>query len=182
MAIINGINYLQFSMYNFKLSYMKNDIMKDILMVSTQYSDKQSLTSKFKKIYDSFKLLINQDILYQIIMCFIKQKRFLEGAILIQYSKKFDNITAYKLLKNTCDKNEFINIDCFKYIWKMVLFEYLANSFYRNNNYEALSRIKVLIKRVSNHQFFKGHIFRKNFKIVNFFNFLDYLNNIKYNF
>ena len=87
---------------------------------------------------------------------------------------------AYKLLKNICEKNEFIKIECFKYIWKMCLFEYLANYFYNSNNHDALAKIKTLIKRVSNHQFFKGHLLRKNFKIVNFLDFLDYLNNIKY--
>ena len=166
MTIINGINYLQFSMEQFKLSYMKNDLINDF--------------TKIKKNYESFKSCLNQDILYQLIMCFVKQKRYLEGVILIQYSKKFDSVVAYKLLKNICEKNEFIKIECFKYIWKMCIFEYLANSFYNNNNYDALSKIKILIKRISNHQFFKGHLLRKNFKILNFFDFLDYLNNIKY--
>ena len=168
MTIINGINYLQFSMEQFKLSYMKNDLMNDF--------------AKIKKNYEAFKSSLNQDILYQLILCFVKQKRYLEGVILIQYSKKFESVVAYKLLKNICEKNEFIKIECFKYIWKMCLFEYLANSFYNSNNHDALAKIKTLIKRVSNHQFFKGHLLRKNFKIVNFFDFLDYLNNIKYNF
>jgi len=167
-TIINGINYLQFSMEQFKLAYMKNDLVNDF--------------NKIKKSYETFKSSLNQDILYQLIMCFVKQKRYLEGVILIQYSKKFESVVAYKLLKNICEKNEFIKIECFKYIWKMCLFEYLANSFYNNNNCDALSKIKTLIRRVSNHQFFKGHLLRKHFKIVNFFDFLDYLNNIKYNF
>ena len=168
MAIVNGINYLQIYMSNFKIEYMKNDLMTDI--------------SKIKKSYENFKSLLNQDILYQLILCFIKQKRFLEGVILIQYSKKFDSEVAYKLLQYICEKNDFINIINFKYIWKMVLFEYLSNFFYKNNNLDALAKIKSLIKRVSNHQFLKGHPIRKHFKITNFINFLDYLNNIKYNF
>ena len=110
MAIVNGINYLQIYMSNFKIEYMKNDLMTDI--------------SKIKKSYENFKSLLNQDILYQLILCFIKQKRFLEGVILIQYSKKFDSEVAYKLLQYICEKNDFINIINFKYIWKMVLFEY----------------------------------------------------------
>ena len=168
MAIVNGINYLQIYMSNFKIEYMKNDLMTDI--------------SKIKKSYENFKSLLNQDILYQLILCFIKQKRFLEGVILIQYSKKFDSEVAYKLLQYICEKNDFINIVNFKYIWKMVLFEYLSNFFYKNNNLDALAKIKSLIKRVSNHQFLKGHPIRKHFKITNFINFLDYFNNIKYNF
>jgi hypothetical protein len=162
-VIINGINFLQFSMSNFKVEYMKNDLLNDI--------------SKVQKLFEQFKSLINQDILFQIILCFIKEKRFLEGIILIQYIKKF-----YNLLQNACEKNDFVNVESFKYIWKMIIFEYLSNFFYKNNNYDALAKIKTLVKRVSNHQFFKGHPSRKNFKIVNFFNFLDYLNNIKYNF
>jgi hypothetical protein len=167
-VIINGINFLQFSISNFKVEYMKNDLLNDI--------------SKVQKLFEQFKSLINQDILFQIILCFIKQKRFLEGIILIQYIKKFDTAVLYNLLQNACEKNDFINIESFKYIWKMIIFEYLSNFFYKNNNYDALAKIKTLVKRVSNHQFFKGHPLRKNFKIVNFFNFLDYLNNIKYNF
>ena len=167
MTIINGINYLQFSMEQFKIAYMKNDLMNDF--------------NKIKKSYEAFKSSLNQDILYQLILCFVTQKRYLEGVILIQYSKKFESVVAYKLLKNICEKNEFIKIECFKYIWKMCLFEYLANYFYNSNNHDALAKIKTLIKRVSNHQFFKGHLLRKNFKIVNFLDFLDYLNNIKYN-
>ena len=167
-TIINGINFLQLSMSNFKIAYMKNDLMNDI--------------TKIQKNYDTFKSLLNQDILYQIILCFIKQNRFLDALILIQYTKKLETTVVYKLLQNVRDKNDFINIDNFKYIWKMIIFEYLSNFFYRNYNFDALNKIKSLIKRVSNHQFFKGHAFRKNFKIVNFFNFLDYLNNIKYNF
>ena len=168
IAIINGINYFQIFLSNFKIEYMKNDLMTDI--------------SKIKKNYDNFKSLLNQDILYQLIFCLTNQKRFLEGLILIQYTKKFDDTLAYKLLQYACEKNDFINIESFKFIWKMVLFEYLSNFFYKNNNYDALEKIKSLIKRVSNHQFFKGHPLRKHFKIVNFINFFDYLNNIKYNF
>ena len=170
MTIINGIDYLNLSMNNFKINYMKNDLMMDIY--------------KVKKHYDSFKAILNQDILYQLILCFIKQKRFLEALILTQYTKKFVSSIAivYKLMENVCEKNECINIENFQFIWKLVIFEYLSYYFYRNNNYDALTKIENLIKRVSNHQYFKGHPFRKNFKILNFFNFLDYLNNIKYNF
>ena len=48
-------------------------------------------------------------------------------------------------------------------------------------NLEAVNKINALIKRISNHQYFKGHPIRKNFKILNFFNFLDFLNNTNYN-
>ena len=80
-----------------------------------------------------------------------------------------------------CEKNDFINFDNLKYIWKISIFEYLSNFYYSKNNIEAINKINALIKRISNHQYFKGHSIRKNFKIFNFFNFLDYLNNIKYN-
>ena len=136
---------------------------------------------KHKKNYELFKSLIDQDILYQIIICFIKEKKFLESIILIQYSKKFDKILAFKLLKNMFEKKDFINLENLKFIWKINIFEYLANYFYKNNNYEAINKINALIKRISNHQYFKGHLIRKNFKIVNFFNFLDYLTNANYN-
>ena len=166
-AIINGINYFKYSLNNFKITYIKLDLMSDNV--------------KIKKYYEAFKSLIDQDLLYQLILCLFKEKKFLECIILIQYSKKFDKIIAFKLLKNMCEKNDFINLESFKYIWKMSLFEYLSNFYAKNNNNEAINKINVLIKRISNHQFFKGHSIRKNFKILNFFNFLDYLNNINYN-
>ena len=146
---------------------MKLDLMNDSI--------------KLKKNYEMFKLSLDQDVLYQLIICFIKEKKFLESIILIQYSKKFDKNLVYKLLKNMCEKNDFINFDNLKYIWKITIFEYLSNFYYKMNNIEAINKINALIKRISNHQYFKGHSIRKNFKILNFFNFLDYLNNIKYN-
>ena len=166
-ALINGIDYLNFALNNYKLDHIKLDLMCDGI--------------KHKKNYELFKSLIDQDILYQIIICFIKEKKFLESIILIQYSKKFDKILAFKLLKNMFEKKDFINLENLKFIWKINIFEYLANYFYKNNNYEAINKINALIKRISNHQYFKGHLIRKNFKILNFFNFLDYLTNANYN-
>ena len=166
-AIINGIDFFNYNINNFRINYMKLDLMNDNI--------------KLKKYYETFKLIIEQDALYQIIICFIKEKKFLESIILIQYSKKFDKKLAFKLLKNMFEKNDFINLDNLKFILKISLFEYLANYYSQNNNYEAINKINALIKRISNHQYFKGHSIRKHFKIMNFFNFLDYLNNVKYN-
>ena len=166
-ALINGIDYLNHALYNYKINHIKLDLMCDNI--------------KLKKNYEAFKSVIDQDILYQIIICFIKEKKYLESIILIQYSKKFDKILAIKLLKNLFEKKDFINLENLKFIWKINIFEYLANFYYKNNNYEAINKINALIKRISNHQYFKGHPIRKNFKILNFFNFLDYLTNANYN-
>ena len=166
-AIVNSINYFTYLINNYKICFMKLDLMNDNV--------------KIKKNYEAFKSLIDQDILYQLILCFCEEKKFLESIILIQYSKKFDKNIAFILLKNLCEQNDSINLDNFKFIWKMPLFEYLANFYSKMNNNEAINKINVLIKRISNHQFFKGHQIRKKFKILNFFSFLDYLNNIKYN-
>ena len=166
-AIVNSINYFTYLINNYKICFMKLDLMNDNV--------------KIKKNYEAFKSLIDQDILYQLILCFCEEKKFLESIILIQYSKKFDKNIAFILLKNLCEQNDSINLDNFKFIWKMPIFEYLANFYSKMNNNEAINKINVLIKRISNHQFFKGHQIRKKFKILNFFNFLDYLNNIKYN-
>ena len=166
-AIVNSINYFTYLINNYKICFMKLDLMNDNV--------------KIKKNYEAFKSLIDQDILYQLILCFCEEKKFLESIILIQYSKKFDKNIAFILLKNLCEQNDSINLDNFKFIWKMPIFEYLANFYSKMNNNEAINKINVLIKRISNHQFFKGHQIRKKFKILNFFSFLDYLNNIKYN-
>ena len=167
-AIVNGINYFRYVMNNYKINYMKLDLMSDNI--------------KLKKNYETFKSLIDQDILYQLILCFFQEKRILESIILIQYSKKYDKNIAFILLKNLVENNDSINFNNFKFIWKIPLFEYLANYYSKNNNNEAINTINILIKRISNHQFFKGHQIRKNFKIINFLNFLEYLNNNKYNF
>ena len=166
-AIVNGINYFRYVMNNYKINYMKLDLMSDNI--------------KLKKNYETFKSLIDQDILYQLILCFFQEKRILESIILIQYSKKYDKNIAFILLKNLVENNDSINFNNFKFIWKIPLFEYLASYYSKNNNNEAINTINVLIKRISNHQFFKGHQIRKNFKIINFLNFLEYLNNNKYN-
>ena len=167
LALNNGIDYLNNVVENYKINYLKLDLMCDNI--------------KLRKNYEAFKLLIDQDVLYQIIICFIKEKKYLESIILIQYSVKFDKILALKLIKNMLEKNEFINLDNLKYIWKINIFEHFANYYYKMGNLEAVNKITALIKRISNHQYFKGHPIRKNFKILNFFNFLDFLNNTNYN-
>ena len=48
-TIINGINFLQLFMSNFKIAYMKNDLMNDI--------------TKIQKNYGTSNSLLNQDIL-----------------------------------------------------------------------------------------------------------------------
>ena len=89
-AIVNSINYFTYLINNYKIGFMKLDLMNDNI--------------KFKKHYEAFKSLIDQDILYQLILCFFQEKKFLESIILIQYSKKFDKNIAYILLKNLCKK------------------------------------------------------------------------------
>ena len=63
-------------------------------------------------------------------------------------------------------------------IWNVTYFEYIADIFNKNKDQQGLIKIKNLIKRISNHQFFKEYPLRKYIKIITFFNFLDY---IKYN-
>ena len=66
--------------------------------------------------------------------------------------------------------------DCCKYIWKTTYFEYLANISNKNNDRENLEKIKIIIKKIGNHRFFKDNPLRKHYKIINFFNFLVYIN------
>lgn len=88
------------------------------------------------------------------------------------------NNLEYKLIKSVCDDKKYINNECFKYIWKITYFEYFANIFNKNNDKENLENIKNNIKKIGNHRFFKEHPLRKHFKIINFFNFLDYIESI----
>ena len=163
IIILHGINYLTLS-----LNEIKNDFVKIDMFISL---------TDVNKMYDNFKLNLNQDILYQVIFCLIKEDMFLESAILIQYSKKLGNNLGCKLLKTAYDKKNF-NLDNIKYIWNVTYFEYIADIFNKNKDQQGLIKIKNLIKRISNHQFFKEYPLRKYIKIITFFNFLDY---IKYN-
>ena len=134
--------------------------------------------NQINKIYDLFKKNLNEDVLSQLIICLVKNKLFLESIALIQYSKTFNNAFEYRLIKAFYDDKKSLEDECFKYIWKITYFEYFASIFKKNNDFENLEKIKKLIKKISNHRFFKEHPLRKHFKIINFFNFLKYLNKI----
>ena len=159
-----GINYIISSMNEIKINYMKVDMSNNL--------------NQINKAYDIFKNNLNQDILSQLIICLIKNKLYLESIVLIQYSKSFNNILEYKIIKAFYEEKKTIEDDSFKYIWKITYFEYLANILKKNEDKGNLEKVKKLIKKVSNHRFFKEHPLRKHFKIINFFNFLDYLNSI----
>ena len=166
LLIKKGINYIISSMKDIKIKYMQIDINNNQSQINT--------------IYDLFKKNLNQDILSQLILCLIKNNLFLESIVLIQYSKLFNNNFEYKVIKSYYEqKKKSMNNICFKYIWKVNYFEYLANIFNKNNDLENLEKTRRVIKKISNHRFFKGHPLRKHFKIINFFNFLDYLNTLK---
>ena len=166
LLIKKGINYIISSMKDIKIKYMQIDINNNQSQINT--------------IYDLFKKNLNQDILSQLILCLIKNNLFLESIVLIQYSKLFNNNFEYKVIKSYYEqKKKSMNNICFKYIWKVNYFEYLANIFNKNNDLENLEKTRRVIKKISNHRFFKEHPLRKHFKIINFFNFLDYLNTLK---
>ena len=160
MLIKKGINYLKLSLSEIEIIFMKIDMNNN--------------PQQINKVYELFKKNLNQEILAQIILCLIENNLFLESIVLIQYSKLLNNL-EYKLIKSICEDKKSINNECFKYIWKITYFEYFANIFNKNNDKENLEKIKNNIKKVGNHRFFKEHPLRKHFKIINFFNFLDYI-------
>ena len=165
ILIKKGINYIISSMKDIKIRYMEIDI--------------NNHQSQINIIYDLFKKNLNQEILSQLILCLIKNNLFLESIVLIQYSKKFNTNFEYKIIQTFYEHNKTMNSLCFKYIWKVTYFEYFANIFNKNNDLENLEKTRRVIKKISNHRFFKDHPLRKHFKIINFFNFLDYLNSLK---
>ena len=135
--------------------------------------------NKIYKIYDIFKNNINKEILCHIILCLIKNNLFLESIVLIQYANPFLNSVEYELIKAFYDNNnQSINSPSLKYIYKITYFEYLATICNKNNDQQNLDKIQKLMKKFGNHKFFKDHPLRKHIKIINFFNFLDYLNTI----
>ena len=167
LLIKKGINYMISSMNDVKVKNMKIDINNN--------------QGQINKVYELFKKNLNQEVLSQLILCFIKNNLFLESIVLIQYSKLFNNNFEYKIIKAFYEQKKSIDNICFKYIWKITYFEFFANIFSKNNDKENLEKIKRIVKKIGNHRFFKEHPLRKHFKIINFFNFLEYLNSISFN-
>jgi hypothetical protein len=128
---------------------------------------------KFDKIesyYIKFRNLIDETILLKFIYILHLNNKSLEAAILLQYKKNLDYELAFKLLKLNIDNG---CIQKLSYIWKISYFELLANIYYNNEKLDHLNEVSSLIKRTSNHQFFKQHPLRKLFKIINFIKFID---------
>ena len=168
IIIKKGIDYINNDLSLVKFIYMKNDIINN-----TNYD--------INKLYETFKQNINQEILSKLILSLIKNNLILESIVLVQYSKNFNQNLEYSLIRAFYDTKKEINDQCCKYIWKINYFEYLANIFYKNNDIDNLEKIKLIIKKIGNHRFFKDHPFRKHFKIIIFFNFLEYVNSILFN-
>ncbi len=153
------LNLLKIKFEKFKQDYFSLDIIDNYNVVNEYYKN--------------FKELLDNDYLLKLIYILSKNNKFFEAVIFAQYLKKIDsNNLVYKLLKNFILDNN-INYDYFQFIWKTVYFEYLSNFYYNKKNDEALKKIKLYFKRISNHQFFKGHPLRKHFKIINFFKIID---------
>ena len=168
LLIKKGIDYINNDLAIVKFNYMKNDLLNN-----SNYD--------INKIYELFKKNINQEILSKIILTLIKNNLILESIVLVQYSKSFNQNLEYALIRAFYDSEKEINNECCKYIWKINYFEYLANIFNKNNDRENLEKVKIIIKKIGNHRFYKEDPLRKHFKIVNFFNFLEYINSILFN-
>ena len=168
LLIKKGIDYINNDLAIVKFNYMKNDLLNN-----SNYD--------INKIYELFKKNINQEILSKIILTLIKNNLILESIVLVQYSKSFNQNLEYALIRAFYDSEKEINNECCKFIWKINYFEYLANIFNKNNDKENLEKVKIIIKKIGNHRFYKEDPLRKHFKIVNFFNFLEYINSILFN-
>ena len=168
LLIKKGIDYINNDLAIVKFNYMKNDLLNN-----SNYD--------INKIYELFKKNINQEILSKIILTLIKNNLILESIVLVQYSKSFNQNLEYALIRAFYDSEKEINNECCKYIWKISYFEYRANIFNKNNDRENLEKVKIIIKKIGNHRFYKEDPLRKHFKIVNFFNFLEYINSILFN-
>ena len=165
LLIKKGIDYLNNDLNIIKLKYMKNDIINNN-------------NFDIDNIYELFKKNINQEILSKLILTLIKNNLILESIVLSQYSKSFNKNLEYALIRAFYDSKKEMKNECFKFIWKINYFEYLANIFNKNNDKENLEQVKMIIKKIGNHRFFKDHPLRKHFKIINFLNFLEYINSI----
>ena len=168
LLIKKGIDYINNDLAIVKFNYMKNDLLNN-----SNYD--------INKIYELFKKNINQEILSKLILTLIKNNLILESIVLVQYSKSFNQNLEYSLIRAFYDSEKEINNECCKFIWKINYFEYLANIFNKNNDRENLEKVKIIIKKIGNHRFYKESPLRKHFKIINFFNFLEYINSILFN-
>jgi hypothetical protein len=168
LMIKQGIDYLNNNLSIVKCKYMINDIINN-----PNYD--------INVIYELFKKQLNQDILSKLILTLLKNNLILESIVLTQYSKSFNQNFEYALIRAFYDSKKEINNETCKFIWKISYFEYLANIFHKNNDRENLEKVKIIIKRIGNHRFFKENPLRKHFKIINFFNFLEYINSILFN-
>ena len=176
---IVDIKNLEENNNNFKINYVLNDYLNLLKIKFEKFKqdyfsldiiDNYNVVNEY---YKNFKELLDNDYLLKLIYILSKNNKFFEAVIFAQYLKKIDsNNLVYKLLKNFILDNN-INYDYFQFIWKTVYFEYLSNFYYNKKNDEALKKIKLYFKRISNHQFFKGHPLRKHFKIINFFKIID---------
>lgn len=164
--VINDyLNLFKLNFENFKQKYFQYDIMENITVCTKLYEE-------FSK---EIKKESNQYILLQFIYLLTCGQRYFEASIFLQYKDKMDYCLAYKLLELSLNNSSSINFDLFQYIWKPVYFEYLSNFYFKKKNEEAVNKIKSLLRRISNHQFFKKHPLRKHFKIINFFKLIDNL-------
>jgi hypothetical protein len=145
----------------FKIKFYKEDLLKNLSSVENLYKE-------FKESLDNINLIRFIYVLY-------KLGKIIEASILLQYIKELDYNLVYKLLQINYETH---NIVCLEYVWKMEYFELLCHIYYNNGKQQHLDTLNGLIKRTSNHQFFKNHPLRKHFKILNFFKFIDNLSNM----
>ena len=163
LLIKEGIDYINDDLSKIKFIYMKNDLINNY-------------NYDINNLYELFKKSINQEILSKLILSLINNNLILESIVFVQYSKYFNQNFEYALIRAFYDSKKDINNDCSKFIWKTTYFEYLANISNKNNDRENLEKIKIIIKKIGNHRFFKDNPLRKHYKIINFFNFLEYIN------
>ena len=168
LLIKEGIDYINDDLSKIKFIYMKNDLINNY-------------NYDINNLYELFKKSINQEILSKLILSLINNNLILESIVFVQYSKYFNQNFEYALIRAFYDSKKDINNDCCKFIWKATYFEYLANISNKNNDRENLEKIKIIIKKIGNHRFFKDNPLRKHYKIINFFNFLEYINSTLFN-
>lgn len=164
--VINDyLNFFKLNYEDFKQKYFQFDIMENITLCIKLYEEFSKEMKKEK----------NQTILLQFIYLLCCGQRYFEASIFLQYKDKMDYNLAYKLLELSLNNSSSIDFELFQYIWKPVYFEYLSNFYFKKKNNDAVNKIKYLLRRISNHQFFKKHPLRKHFKIINFFKLIDNL-------
>jgi len=110
------IQYFQICVADFKLKYYNYDMFQD------------SNLFLIDDLYESFKGLIDQNVLLKMIYLLYLKGKNLDACVLFQYVKDPDYDIIYLLLQKSPENHSLYKLE---FIWKIPYFEILANTYFK---------------------------------------------------